>query len=252
MQEVGVASLEPRHRRHQQGWDAGKMDTRGMGNIEKDTKLYSILASTKLVSKDGSEFIEEVGAERPSKKDSRASNDFRIIRVQLDSTSDGDQRSQIGRVPSEPILSLSAPQVNFNFSLEDELAKVAGTSRIAPTEISRTMPASLKLEASTLKDYKLAHELFIRLLLPTDTNKLLSEPCKVVRKEATECFIYLAHYLNGYMEHSLKLSAEARKNKINIETLNIMKDKVEREAVEASIRSNATTRRAKDTEAALR
>ncbi|EHA8586728.1 hypothetical protein COCNU_scaffold000827G000010 [Cocos nucifera] len=102
------------------------------------------------------------------------------------------------------------------------------------------MPANLKLEASALEDYKLVHEMFTGMLLLADANKLLSEPHK------------LDHYLNGYMEHSLELSVESKKYKVDAKTLKEMRDKVIKEASEASIRAAAAARRAEDVEAALR
>ena len=52
-----------------------------------------------------------------------------------------------------------------------------------------TVPAGLKLETSALEDYKLVHELFTRMLLPADANKLLVELHGAIRKGTVECFI---------------------------------------------------------------
>ena len=54
------------------------------------------------------------------------------------------------------------------------------------------------------------------------------------------------------MESSLKLLAKARKHKADVEMLKVTKDKIEREAGEASIRADVATRRAEDVEATLR
>ena len=62
----------------------------------------------------------------------------------------------------------------------------------------------------------------------------------------------LSHYLNEYMEHSREVSLKARKHKVDTKTLKVMKDKAEKEAGEATIRADATMRRAEDAKAALR
>ncbi|KAG1334175.1 dihydropyrimidine dehydrogenase (NADP(+)), chloroplastic [Cocos nucifera] len=61
----------------------------------------------------------------------------------------------------------------------------------------------------------------------------------------------LGHYLNGYMEHSLELLMESRKYKVDAETLKETRDKAIKKAGEASMRADATVRRAKDVEIAL-
>ena len=62
----------------------------------------------------------------------------------------------------------------------------------AAWELSRTIPIGLRLNASALRDYELANELFSRLLFPTDTNELLSVPWKEVRKAAVGCIIWVS------------------------------------------------------------
>ena len=54
------------------------------------------------------------------------------------------------------------------------------------------------------------------------------------------------------MEHSTELSIEAKKHKIDVETLKAAKDMAIKEAWEASMRINATERRAKDAKTTLR
>ena len=69
---------------------------------------------------------------------------------------------------------MPAPPV-IAFSSRGEPAEEVGTSR-ATLEVSKTTPTDLRLEASALRDYKLAYELFTGMLLPTDANELLDVP----------------------------------------------------------------------------
>ena len=82
----------------------------------------------------------------------------------------------------ETISSLSAPPI-ITLSSEDEPANEARTSGAAP--------AILRLKASILEDYPLAHELFIGMLLLADATKLLVEPHREVRRKAMESFIWI-------------------------------------------------------------
>ena len=58
--------------------------------------------------------------------------------------------------------------------------------------------------------------------------------------------------MNGYMEHSVELSAEASKHKIEAKTLKIMKDNMVKVTREAVVRTDIADRRAKDVKEALR
>ena len=83
----------------------------------------------------------------------------------------------------EVILSMPAAQVVY-LSLEEASTEAVGAFGI--------VPASLKLEASALENYKLAHKLFIGMLLPTDGNKLLASSHDAIRKRVMECFIQVS------------------------------------------------------------
>ena len=69
-------------------------------------------------------------------------------------------------------------------STEEVPAKTAGAFG--------TTLAGLKLKASALEDYKQVHELFTKMLLPANVNKLLAEPCREVRIAAMESFIRIS------------------------------------------------------------
>ncbi|KAG1334074.1 putative BTB/POZ domain-containing protein [Cocos nucifera] len=112
----------------------------------------------------------------------------------------------------------------------DDLAEVAVTSK--------TTPVGLKLEASILEDYGLAHKAFSKFLYLADANKLLCEPHKIMRKKTLDYFI--------------RLMVEARKHKIDAETLKGTRDKAIKEAGETSIKIDAVERRAEDAKVALR
>ena len=85
---------------------------------------------------------------------------------------------------------MSLPTLDvFNFFLEDEPAEVV--------ETSRTVPAGLKLEASALEDYEcrsleLASKAFSEFIYPTDANKLLCKPRKIIRQKALDYFIWIS------------------------------------------------------------
>ncbi|KAG1334123.1 hypothetical protein COCNU_03G002420 [Cocos nucifera] len=114
---------------------------------------------------------------------SHTADDFRIMSVQPDlgsSALEEGQRSQTECLFSEAILSLPAPDI-FDFFPKDEPVGIIG--------ISRTIPVRLKLEASTLEDYELASKAFSKFVYPTDINKLLCEPHKIMRQKTLDCFI---------------------------------------------------------------
>ncbi|KAG1366977.1 hypothetical protein COCNU_13G007670 [Cocos nucifera] len=140
----------------------------------------------------------------------------------------------------------------FPCSLEDEPAEIVGTSKVTSIGISGTASIGLKLEASMLEDYKLTHDTFSGLLFPTNANKLLREPGKIIRKKTLDYFIWVTHYINGYMEHSVELYTKAKKYKIDAEMLKGTRDKAIKVAEKAFMRANATERRVEDIEAALR
>ncbi|EHA8590992.1 hypothetical protein COCNU_scaffold029945G000020 [Cocos nucifera] len=169
-----------------------------------------------------------------------------IMRVRPDSGSSAPeegQRSQIEYLFSEAILSLSASDI-FDFFLEDESVEVV--------ETFGTTSIILKLEASAIEDYELASKAFSKFIYLVDVNKLLCEPRKIIRQKILDYFIWLIHYMNGYMECSAELLTEVRKHKIDIEMLKITKDKVMKIAGEASMRVDTVERKAKDAKMALR
>ena len=105
------------------------------------------------------------------------------MKVPLDLTSsafDGDRKSRMDQIFDEAILSLQTSDV-FDFFSKDDLAEVAVTSK--------TTPVGLKLEASILEDYGLAHKAFSKFLYLADANKLLCEPHKIMRKKTLDYFI---------------------------------------------------------------
>ena len=123
------------------------------------------------------------------------SDNFRVMRVQSSSsaasTSNRDRRSQIDRVPKEVILGLLEEVI---LSLLDPRV-IDSSSKEVPTTVAGTFGttlADLKLEASAIKDYKLAHELFTKMLLSVNANKLLAEPHREMRKATVECFIWVS------------------------------------------------------------
>ncbi|KAG1348193.1 hypothetical protein COCNU_06G020220 [Cocos nucifera] len=109
----------------------------------------------------------------------------------------------------------------------------------------------MELHDSILKDYRLASEAFSDILHPIDAMKLLTEPLKITRHKAMDCFLQLAHYLNGFMERTSKLSFEATRYKIEAKMLKVAKDRASEEAEEASIRIEATEKRAQDAKIVL-
>ncbi|KAG1366979.1 hypothetical protein COCNU_13G007690 [Cocos nucifera] len=136
--------------------------------------------------------------------------------------------------------------------MKDEPSEIVGTSKVTLIGIFGTAPARLKLVVSMLEDYKLIHGEFSGLLFPVDANKLLWELGKIIRKKTLDYFIWVTHYINGYMEHSIELLAKARKYKIDAKMLKDTRDKAIKEAEKAFMRADATERRVKDINEALR
>ncbi|KAG1370044.1 hypothetical protein COCNU_15G004100 [Cocos nucifera] len=176
----------------------------------------------------------------------QAIDNFQIVWVHCNSSSlvlEEGQRSPIEYLFSEAILSLPAPDVSDLFPNEESI-EAARTFEMAP--------ARVQLRASILEDYGLACKVFSNFLYPADAAKLLIEPLKTKRQKALDYFIRLAHYLNGFMECSIDLSAKASKHKMDVEMLKIARDRALREVDETSARADDAERRAQDAEAALR
>ncbi|EHA8589705.1 putative ankycorbin-like [Cocos nucifera] len=114
--------------------------------------------------------------------------------------------------------------------------KVAGTFG--------TMPVGVELHVSTLNDYDLACKAFSNFLYFGDASKLLVEPLKMKWRKALDCFIRLAHYLNGFMEDTTDLSTKASRFELEASMLKTVKDKLSKMIREASNRADAVEKKA--------
>ncbi|KAG1331015.1 hypothetical protein COCNU_02G009830 [Cocos nucifera] len=173
-------------------------------------------------------------------------DDFQIVRVQHNLSSSvpkNGQESPVKYLFSEAILSLSAPDVSDLFSKE-ESTEATGTFK--------TISGRVQLQASTLEDYDLACKVFSNFLYPANTIKLLFEPLKMKRLKALDCFIQLAHNLNGFMECIVELSTKVSRFKMEAEMLRVARDKLSKTVKEAFARADAIEKKAQDIEVVLK
>ncbi|KAG1342070.1 hypothetical protein COCNU_05G002990 [Cocos nucifera] len=183
---------------------------------------------------------------------------------------EGGQGSPIKCLFSEAILSLPAPDISNLFSEEHpvdvveifmaasnkvKLVKVSKTSNAStseewPTTItgpSGTAMTGMGIHDSILEYYKFVSEVFSNILHPINAMKLLTKPLKIRRCKAVDCFLRLAHYLNGFMERTSK----AMRFRTEVKMLKVAKDRPSERAEEASTRIEAIEKRAQDAKATL-
>ncbi|KAG1327629.1 putative ankycorbin-like [Cocos nucifera] len=108
---------------------------------------------------------------------------------------------------------------------------------------SRTAAAGMGLHDSILKNYRLASEAFSNILHPIDATKLLIELLKIRRPKVMDYFLWLAHYLNGFMEHTFKRSSEVMRYRPKDEMLKVAEDRASEGAKEASIEAEVAEKR---------
>ena len=111
--------------------------------------------------------------------------DSGIVRVHggspATSTTVGNQEGQADQGLEEVILSLPAPPSSSAQPVSPMVDPSSGEVIAKVVGASEAVPATLRLEASALRDPKLASELLFRMLLPTETNELLNVPHKEIR-----------------------------------------------------------------------
>lgn len=143
-----------------------------------------------------------------SSKLERASHSFIAIALLIQAPWRGDRRPIRSRGPPKPSYPLGwrwtkaspracHPLVQVEWGVSPSLAPLAKVSphQGQPTEVaesSGTTPTSLRLKASTIEDYKLAHGVFTRILFSTNANTLLSKKCSTIQKKAIGCFIQVS------------------------------------------------------------
>nr|XP_010907555.1 ankycorbin-like [Elaeis guineensis] len=163
-----------------------------------------------------------------------------------------NREDQANQGLEEVILSLSTPSSSSAQPASPIVGPPSDEATAEAVSVSRATSATLRLKASALRDTRLASELLSRMLLLADANELLNISRKEMRKVAVNYLIWLTYYLNGYIESSHELMKEKKKFELEAGMLKGTKEKVEREAGEASIRVDTIDKRVEDAKAILR